>query len=71
MKLDVLGFAARKFILQGDFLRIPSNMILLRYFLLHLKSMKYNTGTPLIGRFFGPRKTVLRENRPIGGVCMV
>ena len=41
-KLDVLGFTARKFILQGYLLRIPSNMILLRYFLLHLKSMKYN-----------------------------
>ena len=34
-------------------------------------AMRSNTGTPLIGRFLGPKKTVLIENRPIGGVCMV
>ena len=30
-----------------------------------------NTRTLLIGRFLGPRKTVLIENRPIRGVFMV
>ena len=31
----------------------------------------HDTGTPLIGRFLGPRKNRLNKNRPIGGVCMV
>ena len=38
---------------------------------LKAESKKGNTETPLIGRFFGPRKIVLIENRPIRGVFMV
>ena len=32
---------------------------------------RLSTGTPLIGRFLGPKKTALLEIRPIRGVFMV
>ena len=37
----------------------------------HWKKHQTNTGTPLIGRFFGPRKNRLNRKPFIGGVCMI